>query len=101
MLEQPVVHVDEMPVQMLMPGTKKTHRSYVWAYATSPFCETSAVVYDLSQSRAGEQAAIRRSACIGGNRRQLRRANPVRQRDQHHEDRPRRDLWAGIVGDRV
>lgn len=30
-LEQPVVHVDETPVQVLMPGTKKTHRSYVWA----------------------------------------------------------------------
>jgi hypothetical protein len=55
-LEQPVVHVDETPVQMLMPGTKKTHRSYVWAYATSPFCETSAVVYDFSLSRAGEHA---------------------------------------------
>lgn len=55
-LEQPVVHVDETPVQMLMPSTKKTHRSYVWAYATSPFCETSAVVYDFSLSRAGEHA---------------------------------------------
>lgn len=55
-LEQPVVHVDETPVQMLMPGTKKTHRSYVWASATSPFCKTSAVVYDFSQSRAGEHA---------------------------------------------
>lgn len=38
-LEQPVVYVDETPVKMLMPGTKKTYRSYVWAYATSPFCE--------------------------------------------------------------
>lgn len=55
-LEQPVVHVDETPVQMLMPGTKKTHRSYVWAYATSPFCETSAVVYDFSLSRGDEHA---------------------------------------------
>lgn len=55
-LGQPVVHVDETPVQMLMPGTKKTHRSYVWAYATSPFCETSVVVYDFSQSCAGEHA---------------------------------------------
>lgn len=55
-LEQPVVHVDETPVQMLMLGTRKTHRSYVWAYATSPFCETSAIVYDFSLSRAGEHA---------------------------------------------
>ena len=53
---QQVVHADETPVQMLAPGTKKTHRSYVWAYATSQFCETAAVVYDFSPSRAGEHA---------------------------------------------
>jgi transposase len=51
---QQVVHADETPVQMLAPGSKKTHRSYVWAYATSQFCETAAVVYDFSPSRAGE-----------------------------------------------
>jgi transposase len=55
-LGQQVIHADETPVQMLMPGTKKTHRSYVWAYATSQFCETAAVVYDFSPSRAGEHA---------------------------------------------
>lgn len=31
-LEQPVVPVDETPVQMLMSGTKKMNRSYVWAH---------------------------------------------------------------------
>ena len=41
---------------MLMPGTKKTHRSYVWAYATSQFSDVAAVVYDFSSSRAGEHA---------------------------------------------
>ena len=55
-LRQQVIHADETPVQMLMPGTKKTHRSYVWAYATSQFCETAAVVYDFSPGRAGEHA---------------------------------------------
>ncbi|RMV29338.1 hypothetical protein ALP12_200314 [Pseudomonas savastanoi pv. phaseolicola] len=30
-----VIHADETPVQMLAPGSKKTHRSYVWAYATN------------------------------------------------------------------
>ncbi|MCF5225832.1 IS66 family transposase [Pseudomonas syringae] len=55
-LGQQVVHADETPVQMLAPGSKKTHRSYVWAYATSQFCETAAVVYDFSPSRAGEYA---------------------------------------------
>ena len=55
-LAQRVVHADETPVQMLTPGAKKTHRAYVWAYATSQFCETAAVVYDFSPSRAGEHA---------------------------------------------
>jgi len=55
-LGQEVIHADETPVQMLMPGTKKTHRSYVWAYATSQFSDVAAVVYDFSPSRAGEHA---------------------------------------------
>jgi transposase len=55
-LGQKVIYADETPVQMLMPGTKKTHRSYVWAYATTQFCETAAVVYDSPPSRAGEHA---------------------------------------------
>lgn len=55
-LEQQVIHADETPVQMLMPGTKKTHRAYVWAYATSQFSDVAAVVYDFSPSRAGEHA---------------------------------------------
>ncbi|KPZ34601.1 hypothetical protein AN901_202855 [Pseudomonas syringae pv. theae] len=41
---------------MLSPGEKKTHHAYVWAYATGQFCETAAVVYDFSPSRAGEHA---------------------------------------------
>jgi hypothetical protein len=41
---------------MLAPGSKKTHRSYVLAYATSQFSDLSAVVYDFSPSRAGEHA---------------------------------------------
>ena len=55
-LGQQVIHADETPVQMLIPGTKKTHRSYVWAYATSQFSDLAAVVYDFSPSRAGEHA---------------------------------------------
>ena len=51
-----VVHADETPVQMLMPGTKKTHRAYVWAYATTASADVSAVVYDFSPSRSGEHA---------------------------------------------
>ena len=51
-----VIHADETPVQMLTPGAKKTHRAYVWAYATSQFSDLAAVVYDFSPSRAGEHA---------------------------------------------
>ncbi|KUJ92348.1 MAG: tnpC4 [Pseudomonas sp. 63_8] len=55
-LGQRVIHADETPVQMLTPGEKKTHRAYVWAYATSQFSDVAAVVYDFSPSRAGEHA---------------------------------------------
>ncbi|KPX94650.1 Transposase IS66, partial [Pseudomonas amygdali pv. mori] len=55
-LAQRVVHADETPVQMLAPGEKKTHRSYVWAYSSTPFSTLKAVVYDFSLSRAGEHA---------------------------------------------
>jgi hypothetical protein len=37
-------------------GLEETHRSYVWAYATSQFCEAAAAVYDFSPSSAGEHA---------------------------------------------
>ncbi|MCR8718021.1 IS66 family transposase, partial [Pseudomonas syringae] len=55
-LGQQVIHADETPVQMLVPGSKKTHRSYMWAYATSQFSDLAAVVYDFSPSRSGEHA---------------------------------------------
>jgi len=55
-LKHDVVHVDETPVQMLAPGSKKTHRAYVWAYATTSTADTQAVVYDFSPGRSGEYA---------------------------------------------
>lgn len=36
-LSHRVVHADETPVQMLKPGTTKTHRAYLWAYAPGAF----------------------------------------------------------------
>lgn len=51
-----VVHADETPVQVLMPGAKKTHRAYVWAYAITASADIRAVVYDFSPSRSGEYA---------------------------------------------
>jgi hypothetical protein len=38
-LGQKIIHADEAPAQMLTLGTKKIHRSYVWAYTTSQFSE--------------------------------------------------------------
>ena len=55
-LEHDVVHADETPVQMLAPGSKKTHRAYVWAYATTSAADIQAVVYDFSPSRSCEHA---------------------------------------------
>jgi transposase len=57
-LQHNVVHADETPVQMLKPGTGKTHRSYLWAYAAGAFEDTRAVVYDFCESRAGENAKV-------------------------------------------
>ncbi|CAM4423171.1 hypothetical protein BOTU111921_29480 [Bordetella tumbae] len=51
-----VVHADETPVQMLQPGSKKTHRAYLWAYAPGAFESLKAVIYDFTQGRAGEHA---------------------------------------------
>lgn len=52
----PVVHADETPVAMLSPGSGKTHRAYLWAYAAGAFEPLRAVVYDFTESRAGEHA---------------------------------------------
>lgn len=60
-LGQQVVHADETPVQMLAPGSKKTQRSYVWAYATSQFSDLTAVVYDFSPKR---RFAFVNEACL-------------------------------------
>ena len=53
-LRHSVLHADETPVEVLKPGTKKTHRAYLWAYAPGAFEDLKAVVYDFCESRAGE-----------------------------------------------
>jgi transposase len=55
-LQCAVVHADETPVAMLAPGTGKTHRAYLWAYAAGAFESLRAVVYDFTPSRSGEHA---------------------------------------------
>jgi len=49
-----VLHADETPVPMLPPGKKKTHRAYIWAYATTPSAPIQGVVYDFQPSRSGQ-----------------------------------------------
>lgn len=56
MLAHTVLHADETPVEMLKPGTGKTHRAYLWAYSPGAFEPMKAVVYDFAQSRSGEHA---------------------------------------------
>jgi transposase len=56
MLACAVLHADETPVAMLVPGKGKTHRAYIWAYGTSPYDGLKAVVYDFADGRSGEHA---------------------------------------------
>jgi hypothetical protein len=49
LLQQNVILADETPLQMLAPGAKKTQRTYVRAYAPSPFDDLKAVVYDFGR----------------------------------------------------
>ena len=51
-----VLHADETPVSMLKPGQGKTHRAYLWAYAPEAFEDLRAVIYDFTESRAGQHA---------------------------------------------
>lgn len=39
---------------MLSPGKKKTHRAYIWAYATPHSAPIQAVVYDFQPTPSGE-----------------------------------------------
>ena len=48
------VHADETPVNMLDPGSGKTKRAYVWAYARSAFDALPGVAYDFCIGRAAK-----------------------------------------------
>jgi transposase len=56
LLGHAVLHADETPVPMLSPGKKKTHRAYIWAYATTRSAAIQGVVYDFQPSRSGKAA---------------------------------------------
>lgn len=52
-----VLHADETPVQMLVPGNGKTHRAYLWAYAPSEFEKMRAVITSLRSAAAASTLA--------------------------------------------
>jgi len=56
MLARSVLHADETPVAMLVPGKGKTHRAYVWVYGTTAYDPLQAVVYDFAEGRSGDNA---------------------------------------------
>ena len=53
-LSAAVVHADETPVNMLDPGSGRTKRAYIWAYARSGFDVSPGVVYDFCVGRAAK-----------------------------------------------
>lgn len=57
LLERPVLHADETPVQQLDPGNGKTKRAYLWVYMSNVL-ETGPpiVVFDYQTSRSGAHA---------------------------------------------
>jgi transposase len=52
-----VLHADETPVRMLAPGTGKTAKAYVWAYARGEHDTTAGVVYDFCVGRGSKYPA--------------------------------------------
>ncbi|CAM5784934.1 IS66 family transposase ISSal1 [Castellaniella caeni] len=51
-----VLHADETPVKLLKPGSRATHKAYLWAYTPGAFEGIQAVVYDFTEGRAGAHA---------------------------------------------
>ena len=53
-LSAPVLHADETPVRMLVPGAGKTAKAYVWAYARGEHDGTPGVIYDFCVGRGAK-----------------------------------------------
>ena len=56
-LGAPVLHAEETPVRMLAPGTGKTVKAYVWAYARGEHDGTPGVIYDFCTGRGSKYPA--------------------------------------------
>ena len=56
--QQPYMHADETPVQVLNePGRSDTSKSYMWVFASTKICETPIRIFKYSPSRAGSVAS--------------------------------------------
>ena len=56
LLQSRVIHVDEIPVQMLDPGSGKTKRAYLFAYRSGEIGAAPTVVFEFSSTRSGAHA---------------------------------------------
>jgi len=55
LLSCPVLHADESPVQVLS-GCGDAQRGYIWAFSPARGQDVQAVIYEITQGRAGEHA---------------------------------------------
>ena len=56
-VEQPVIHADETPVQVLKePGRRPQQKSYMWVYSTSKRADIQIRCFSYENSRSGERA---------------------------------------------
>ncbi len=56
-VEQPVIHADETPIQVLKePGRRAQQKSYMWVYATSKRAKIQIRCFSYENSRSGERA---------------------------------------------
>ncbi len=56
LFESSVIHVDEIPVQMLDPGSGKTKRAYIFAYRSGEIGAQPTVIFEFATSRSGANA---------------------------------------------
>jgi transposase len=58
LLSQSVIHGDETPIKLLVPGTGKTRTAYAWVWRSSDLETTDkAVIYQFADGRAGTHAS--------------------------------------------
>jgi transposase len=63
-LQAPVLHADETPVAMLDPGSGKTKRAYVWAYARGELDAQRGVIFEFCLGRGSQYPSL---FLAGGN----------------------------------